>query len=136
MKHGSHIHIGMALLGVLLAVAPVWAHHSIQAEFDMDKQWTQTGVLTRVDWINPHTVTWINVKDEQTGKTQEVGCQGGPPNRYTRAGLSPADWKIGEVVSITCNPAKNGSKTWGFIKTIKYQSDGHVLDVSRRGRRY
>jgi hypothetical protein len=129
-------HIGIAMLGALLAAAPVWAHHSIQAEFDMSKTWTQTGVLTRVDWINPHTVTWINVKDEQTGKTLEVGCQGGPPTRYSRSGLSPADWKIGEIVTITCNPAKNGLKTWGFLDTIEYHSDGHVLDVRRRTRRY
>jgi len=135
MKRSNHI--GMGLLGVFLAAAPVWAHHSIQAEFYMDKQWTQTGVLTKLDWINPHTVTWIAVKNEQTGKTEEVGCQGGPPNRYSRQGLSPADWKIGEVVSITCNPAKNGVTTWGFLKSIEYHSDGHVLVMGQqRGRRY
>jgi hypothetical protein len=127
----------MGLFGVFLAAAPVWAHHSIQAEFYMDKEWTQTGVLTKLDWINPHTVTWIEVKNEQTGKTEEVGCQGGPPNRYSRQGLSPSDWKIGEVVTVTCNPAKNGVKTWGFLKSIEYHSDGHVLVMGQhRSRRY
>jgi hypothetical protein len=99
----------------------------------MDQEWKQTGVLEKVDWINPHTVTWVMVKDARTGRTEEIGCQGGPPGRYSRAGFGPSDWKIGEVVTITCNPAKNGSKTWGFIKTIQYQSDGHTLNLGRGG---
>jgi hypothetical protein len=116
--------------------APVLAHHSIAAEFYMDQQWSQTGVLNRVEWINPHTVTWIDVKDQQTGKITAVGCQGGPPNRYSRNGFTPADWKVGQVVTITCNPAKNGDKNWGFIKTLQYQSDGHTLELGRAGRRF
>ena len=118
-----------AACGLLLAAVPVWAHHSIAAEFDMSKQWSQTGTLERVDWINPHTATWISVKDPQTGKTEDFGCEGGPPNRYSRAGLSPADWKVGEVVTLVCAPARNGSKTWGFVRTLTYQSSGKVLNL-------
>ena len=70
----------VALLGLLFGVLPLLAHHSVEAEFYDDQQWTQTGVLTRVDWINPHSITWITVKDEKTGKAEEVGCQGNPPN--------------------------------------------------------
>jgi len=134
MKHRSCVLA--AFFGALLGAAPVWAHHSIQAEFYMDKQWSQTGVLTRIEWTNPHTITWVAVKDEQTGKVEEVGCQGSNPRGYSRAGLTPADWKIGEVVTITCSQARNGSKTWGFIRTLAYQSDGHVLFLGRRARRY
>jgi hypothetical protein len=118
-----------AACGLLLGAAPVWAHHSIAAEFDMSKQWSETGILERVDWINPHTATWIQVKDPETGKTEEFGCEGGPPGRYMRGGLSPADWKAGEVVTLTCSQAKNGSKTWGFIRTLTYQSTGKVLNL-------
>lgn len=118
-----------AASGLLLTAVPVWAHHSIAAEFDMSKEWSQTGVLERVDWINPHSATWISVKDPQTGKTEDFGCEGGPPNRYSRAGLSPSDWKVGEVVTLTCAPARNGSKTWGFIRTLTYQSSGKVLNL-------
>jgi len=42
------------------------------------------------------------------------------------------DWRIGEVVTVTCLVAKDGSKHWGFLKQIKYHSDGHVL-VFRQG---
>ena len=122
----------VAFFGLVLGAVPVLAHHSVDAEFYDDRQWTQTGVLTKVDWINPHSITWITVKDEATGKEEKVGCQGNPPTTYSRAGLVKADWKIGEVVSMTCSASKDGSKNWGYIKSIKYHSDGHVL-VFRRG---
>ena len=119
--------VWVAFFGLLLGALPVLAHHSVEAEFFQDKTWTQTGVLTKVDWINPHSITWITVKDEATGKEERVGCQGNPPTTYSRAGLVKSDWKIGEVVSITCLAAKDGSKNWGFIKSLKYHSDGHVI---------
>jgi hypothetical protein len=57
----------------------------------------------------------------------KVGCEGNPPATYHRAGLNKSDWKIGEVVTITCVAAKDGTKHWGFLKEIKYLSDGHAL---------
>ena len=128
--------LGLLVVGAFLTAIPVWAHHSINAEFYPDKEWSQTGVLTRIDWVNPHTVTWFTVKDEQTGKTEDISCQGGNPRNYSRAGLTPAAWKIGEVVTVTCMQARNGSKTWGFIKSIQYHSDGHVLVLRHRPERY
>lgn len=121
-------HIMWALVfGVFVAAVPVLAHHSIAAEFDRDKEFTATGVLTKIDWINPHIATWITVKDEKTGALQKVGCQGNPPNTYSRAGLKKSDWKIGETVTITCLQAKSGAKDWGLMKQMRYQSTGRVM---------
>ena len=131
MKHNRAISVAVFVLFV--AVMPLLAHHSIQAEFDSEKTFTMTGTLKKVDWINPHSVTWIAVMDEETGKVVDGGCQGNPPNTYHRAGLKKADWKIGEVVSLTCSAAKDGSKNWGFIKMIKYHSDGHVIVIRLGG---
>ena len=117
----------VAAFGLLLGAVPIRAHHSISAEFDPTKEWSQTGVLTRVEWINPHMATFFEVKNPDTSKTEEWGCEGNPPATYSRAGLVKADWKIGEVVTITCAAAKDGTKHWGFLKMMKYKSDGHVL---------
>ena len=56
-----------ALALVLLTSAAVSAHHSFDAEFDRSKQVSLTGVVTKVEWTNPHVWFWVNVKDEATG---------------------------------------------------------------------
>jgi hypothetical protein len=120
---------GLAAAAALLALAalPVFAHHSISAEFDPSKEFTVKGTLSRLDWINPHTATWVDVMDPATGAVEKWGCEGSPPATWHRAGLRKEDWRIGEEVTMTCAAAKDGTRHWGFIHMIKYKSDGRVM---------
>jgi hypothetical protein len=117
--------VSLALLGLLLAAVPALAHHSIAAEFDPSKEFTVTGVLTRIEWTNPHCYWYVDVKDEN-GKVETWRFQGGIPGLYHRVGLRKEDWKIGEVVTVTAKVAKDGTKHLGFATLFKY-SDGHAL---------
>src|SRR4029453_3429052 len=103
------------LLAVLVATAimasaiPVLAHHSFAAEFDATKPVNLTGVVTKVEWMNPHTYFYVDVKDAQTGKVTNWACEMGSPNGLTRQGWTRNTLKVGMVVGFEGTRAKDGT---------------------------
>jgi len=84
------------------------AHHSFSAEFDADKPVKLTGIVTKVEWTNPHVWFYINVKDEATGKVTNWGAEMGPPHGLQRSGWRRETLKIGESVTVDGFMARNG----------------------------
>ncbi len=93
----------------LSSAMPVFAHHSFAAEFDAAKPVNLTGVVTKVEWMNPHTYFYVDVKDPQTGKVANWACEMGSPNGLTRQGWTRNTLKVGMVVSFDGTRAKDGS---------------------------
>jgi Family of unknown function (DUF6152) len=102
---------GVALaLGLLAPVAPVFAHHSFAAEFDGNKMVTLTGVVSKVDWVNPHAYFYVDVKGDD-GAMVNWAIETGAPNALYRQGWRKDDLKVGDTVTLDAFLAKDGSHT-------------------------
>jgi hypothetical protein len=98
------------VFGLLAANLPIFAHHSFAAEFDGNKQITLTGVVTKVDWVNPHAYIYVDVKGED-GAVVNWAIETGAPNVLYRQGWRKDDLKAGDTVTMEAFMAKDGSHT-------------------------
>jgi len=113
----------------LFAAATLWAHHSVQAQFDLDKPVAVTGVVTKVEWINPHSYLYLDVKDD-SGKVTPWAFEMAGPGALRKAGLSRSDrggLKAGDTITVNGVRAKDGTNT-GLIKDLKLP-DGRVFTI-------
>ena len=111
--------VAAAGLGLLLASVPAIAHHSFAAEFDAAKPIKLTGAVTKVEWMNPHTYFYIDVKDDK-GATTNWGLEMGSPNGLMRQGWTRNSMKIGDVVTVEGSAAKDGSNI-GNARSVTLQ---------------
>lgn len=115
---------------ILLTAVAVSAHHSFDAEFDRSKPVSLTGVVTKVEWTNPHVWFWVNVKDEATGKIVNWGAEMGSPNALSRSGWTVSTMKEGMIVSFNGSRAKDGSYK---VNTASVSVDGKRLGAASSG---
>ncbi|HUI82041.1 MAG TPA: DUF6152 family protein [Bryobacteraceae bacterium] len=101
-----HLLVGTA--AVLLMAGQTWAHHAYAAEFDLSKPVKLTGVVTRVEWTNPHIWIYLDVKDE-SGKVTNWGFSASPPGMLQRRGITRNSIKLGDTLTISGHRAKDGS---------------------------
>ena len=95
-------------LASLLAAAPAIAHHSFAAEFDAKQPVTLRGVVTKMEWINPHSWIHLNVKNPD-GTTTEWMIEAGTPNTLLRRGFTRDSLRTGTEIIVEGFRAKNGA---------------------------
>jgi hypothetical protein len=96
-------------IGLLVAGAPVAAHHSFAAEYDASKPVTIKGTVTRVEWTNPHARFYVDVK-EGSGSVTNWNLELASPNVLARQGWTRNSLKIGDQITVEGSMAKDGSK--------------------------
>jgi hypothetical protein len=110
---------------VLVGVSPL-AHHSFAAEFDEATPLKLTGVVTKVDWVNPHTFFYVDVRDETSGKVINWAMEMGTPNGLMRAGWTRNTLKIGDKVTVEGSLARDGSPL-GHTRVVVLAETGQRL---------
>jgi hypothetical protein len=120
-----------ALVLVALTTAPVAAHHSFAAEYDSNHQITLVGTITKVEWTNPHTWFYVDVKDPQ-GQVVNWAIEGGAPTVLYREGWKPNSLKAGDQVTVTIALAKDKSRKQGNAYQFKLP-DGRCVFAGSSG---
>jgi len=118
----------VGVTGVLLAAAPLLAHHSFAAEYDAKKPFEMKGVITKVDWMNPHVYFYIDVRDE-SGKTVNWAFEMGPPRLLERGGWKKNTMKEGDEVIVAGTLAKDGGKH-GNARSVTVAATGQKLGAA------
>ena len=123
------LRIAVLLAGSLAAsLVPASAHHSLDAEFNREAQLRVTGLVTKLEWMNPHVWLFLDVRDAETGKATRWALQLPSPNMLSRQGWSPEPFKSGTVVIVDGYRAKDGSRR-GLAREVT-SSEGKKLFVS------
>ena len=121
------IQLSIALtLGLVASVAPVWAHHSFEAEFDLARPVHLVGKVTSMEWINPHSWIHVDVADAN-GTVTNWMIECGSPNIMLRRGFTKRSLEVGTEITVQGYQAKNGqNKANGSSVTFQ---DGKKLFV-------
>lgn len=98
-----------ALLGLVMAAAPVAAHHAFAAEFDATKPIKLRGTVAKMEWINPHS--WIHIEVKRpNGTIERWAIEGGPPNALFRRGFTRQSLPAGVEIVVEGFQAKDGTR--------------------------
>jgi hypothetical protein len=117
-------------LGLVVAPAAAFAHHSFAAQYDATKQVTLQGTISKVEWMNPHVYFYMDVS-ESSG-TAHWAIESGAPNTLYRAGWRKDSLQAGNEVTVEGWLAKSGAKL-ANMRTVVLADGRRVLGGSSAG---
>ena len=119
-------------LGAVLTVAvaaPALAHHSF-AMFDANKIVTAKGTVKEFEWVNPHSWLRVMIVDQATGRQLQWAFEMSSPGTMAKLGMTPDTVKIGDTVTVSYHPLKDGSRGGQFMQALLPNGE---LAVRREG---
>ena len=123
MRFGIRALLVVAVLAI--AAVPAVAHHSLYAVFDEGQTVTLKGLVSKVEWVNPHVYLYLDVPDA-TGKVTTWSVETFPPSTLRRAGLTREKLGYGQNVTLLGYKARNG-KDLAFLRTITFADGREVM---------
>jgi uncharacterized protein DUF6152 len=117
--------VSAAAFALVVATARLLAHHSFAAEFDGNKPLEMKGIVTKIEWMNPHTYFYVDVADPD-GKTVNWGMEMGSPNGLMRLGWTRNTLKVGDEVMVEGSKAKDGTNV-GNARAVTLAATGKRL---------
>ena len=128
MRHATR-NLALSAILMLAAGTAAFTHHSVSGQFDTTKSVTITGVITRVDWVNPHIYVMMDGKDT-SGAAAQWALETIPTAMARKAKLTKEmlAGKQGETITVTGHPSRDGRKSAWVLK-ITY-ADGHFFQLS------
>ena len=119
--------IGMAAIAAV--TSPAQAHHSFRSQYDAERTITLTGVVTRLDWMNPHVYFFLDITAEDTGELETWAFEMGAPHLLQRIGWKRNTMQVGETVTVNGTRARDGSKTVNALR-VTVTASGEVLGAA------
>jgi uncharacterized protein DUF6152 len=115
--HNKLIILLVSSIALLVATRPAYAHHG-SAAYDMSKQVAVTGTVTDFEFVNPHVLITMDVKDA-SGNVVKWQGELTSPNHLARAGWTKSTIKQGDQITLSGGPSKSGSTTMWIRKLMK-----------------
>lgn len=117
--------LAACIVGLVSATA--YAHHAAAAEYDVNSAIQFKGVLTKVEWVNPHVHLFFDVKDNN-GQTSNWAVECVSVGALLRAGLTKKSMTVGDTYTVVLNPGRDGRHA-GLANVVTFP-DGHVYRLS------
>jgi len=106
-------------------------HHSFAAEFDSTKPVELKGTVTRMDWVNPHAMMYVAVRDARNN-VEHWACELGSPNTLVKNGWSRDSLRAGDAVIVSGSRAKDGSNLVN-ARTIRLADGSRIFNGGSSG---
>lgn len=122
-------------VGLLLVSGPMFAHHSVSLH-DLTRFVTITGNVTKFEFINPHILIRVDVKDAKGNVEKWVGQSGHPNRAIKETGWNKNTFQPGEQITITGNPYKDGRRIMGVVRIVRSNGEEVRVEESARLKEY
>jgi uncharacterized membrane-anchored protein len=118
-------------VGVMSLTVPAWAHHGFETEYDNNKVIDATGVVSKVEWTNPHMHLYVDVTDK-AGKVTTYNLELTSPNAIQRLGWNKNDLVAGEKVTFKAHAGKVVEERAALDSLVKVSAPNQEIFKGQR----